>query len=340
MENQKKKGGNIRFVWHFLQKGAMKLFALAIVGGVLNILFNAAIPQVLSRGIDAVVSGGDVTLPVLGTLRVGTFLAVAALGVILCSVLSGVGSYLSRVYTSRGSETFLKDMRDTIYRHIQHLPFDWHVRHQTGEIIQRCTSDVEVVRNFVTSQLLEVFRIIFLVTFYLVVMFSMNVKITLVALIFIPVVVAYSTIFYSRIAKRFLIADEAEGVLSSVVQENLTGVRVVRAFGRERFEMDKFNEKNNHYSNLWIELGKLMSAFWCFGDLITGLQILTVIAVGTICAVNGEISLGQFTAFIAYNQTMIWPVRSLGRILSEMSKAGVSIERVGEGRAACGRHPL
>ena len=328
MENQKKKGGNIRFVWHFLQKGAMKLFALAIVGGVLNILFNAAIPQVLSRGIDAVVSGGDVTLPVLGTLRVGTFLAVAALGVILCSVLSGVGSYLSRVYTSRGSETFLKDMRDTIYRHIQHLPFDWHVRHQTGEIIQRCTSDVEVVRNFVTSQLLEVFRIIFLVTFYLVVMFSMNVKITLVALIFIPVVVAYSTIFYSRIAKRFLIADEAEGVLSSVVQENLTGVRVVRAFGRERFEMDKFNEKNNHYSNLWIELGKLMSAFWCFGDLITGLQILTVIAVGTICAVNGEISLGQFTAFIAYNQTMIWPVRSLGRILSEMSKAGVSIERV------------
>ena len=165
MENQKKKGGNIRFVWHFLQKGAMKLFALAIVGGVLNILFNAAIPQVLSRGIDAVVSGGDVTLPVLGTLRVGTFLAVAALGVILCSVLSGVGSYLSRVYTSRGSETFLKDLRDTIYRHIQHLPFDWHVRHQTGEIIQRCTSDVEVVRNFVTSQLLEVFRIICLVTF-------------------------------------------------------------------------------------------------------------------------------------------------------------------------------
>ena len=328
MENQKKKGGNLRFIWQFLRKGAIGLFIVGIIGGLINIIFNAAIPQVLSRGIDAVVSGGEVVLPVLGTISVRSFLPVAAAGVIVCSLLSGMGSYISRVYTSRGSETFLKDMRDTLYRHIQHLPFDWHVRHQTGEIIQRCTSDVEVVRNFVTGQLLEVFRTVFLVTFYLIVMFSMNAKITLVAILFIPVVVAYSAIFYSRIAKRFLTADEAEGVLSSVVQENLTGVRVVRAFGRERFEMEKFDEKNIHYSNLWIHLGKLLSAFWCFGDLITGLQILTVIAVGTICAVNGEITLGQFTAFIAYNQTMIWPVRNLGRILSEMSKAGVSIDRV------------
>lgn len=315
------------FIWRFL-RGAAWLFGIAIAGSVLNIIFNAIIPQIIRYGVDAVVSVEKIALPFGVTMDVLSFLPLAALGIVLCSAVSGVGSYIARVYTAKGSESFLKDMRDTLYRHIQHLPFDWHVRHQTGEIIQRCTSDVEVVRNFVTNQLLEVFRTIFLVAFSLAIMFSMNVKITLVAIIYIPIVIAYSAVFYSRIAKRFLTADEAEGELSSTVQENLTGVRVVRAFGREKFEMEKFDQKNIAFSNLWIYLGKLLSAFWCFGDLITGLQVLTVIAVGTVCAVNGEITLGQFMAFISYNQTLIWPVRGLGRILSEMSKAGVSIDRV------------
>ena len=132
--------------------------------------------------------------------------------------------------TAKGSENFVKSLRDALYRHIQRLPYAWHVRHSTGEIIQRCTSDVEVVRNFVTNQLLEVFRIVFLVGFSLAVMASMNVRMTLIAVGFLPVILLYSGFFYSKIAKRFRTADEAEGELSAAVQENLTGVRVVRAF--------------------------------------------------------------------------------------------------------------
>jgi len=154
------------------------------------------------------------------------------------------------------------------------------------------------------------------------------VKISLVALIFVPVVAAYSGIFYSKIAKRFRLADEAEGELSSTVQENLTGVRVVRAFGRERYEIERFDERNDRFAGLWIRLGGLLSAYWGIGDMITGLQILTVIVMGVVESVNGQITLGEFLAFVSYNATLIWPVRGLGRILSEMSKAGVSIERV------------
>ena len=121
----------------------------------------------------------------------------------------------------------------------------------------------------------------------------------------------------------------AEGVLSSVVQENLTGVRVVRAFGRENFEIDRFSEKNSAFSELWIRLGHMMTAFWSTGDLIMALQVLTVICVGTVSAVNGEITLGEFLAFVSYNATLSWPVRGLGKILAEMSKTGVSIDRVG-----------
>lgn len=89
-------------------------------------------------------------------------------------------------------------------------------------------------------------------------------------------------------------ADVAEGVLSSVVQENLTGVRVVRAFGRENFEIERFDEKNSAFSELWIRLGHMMTAYWSTGDLIMALQVLTVICFGTVSAVHGEITLGEF----------------------------------------------
>ena len=123
-------------------------------------------------------------------------------------------------------------------------------------------------------------------------------------------------------------ADEAEGILSSVVQENLTGVRVVRAFGRESFERKRFDEKNERFAGLWIYLGKFLSLYWSIGDLITGIQILTVICMGVLFTVDGNLTVGEFIAFVSYNSSMAWPVRSLGRIISEMSKAGVSIERI------------
>ena len=123
-------------------------------------------------------------------------------------------------------------------------------------------------------------------------------------------------------------ADEAEGALSSTVQENLTGVRVVRAFGREKFEIDRFDERNERFAGLWIKLGGIMSAYWATGDFITGIQILTVLVTGTVLVVHQELTLGEFLAFVSYNSSLTWPIRSLGRILSDMSKAGVSVERV------------
>ena len=112
------------------------------------------------------------------------------------------------------------------------------------------------------------------------------------------------------------------------MQENLTGVRVVRAFGREKYEIDRFDKKNNKFADMWIRLSYVMGMYWGFGDLFTGLQIMTILVLGTIVAVNGSISVGTFMAFVSYNATLVWPIRSLGRVLSEMSKAGVSIDRI------------
>ena len=176
--------------------------------------------------------------------------------------------------------------------------------------------------------MLEIVRIVFLIVFAMSLMFSMDAKLTWVALAFVPVVVTYSFIFYSKISDRFRKADEAEGQLSATVQENLTGVRVVRAFGREKYEIDRFDKKNNKFADMWIRLSYVMGMYWGFGDLFTGLQIMTILVLGTIEAVNGSISVGTFMAFVSYNATLVWPIRSLGRVLSEMSKAGVSIDRI------------
>lgn len=310
-------------IFRFL-KGSKIYFAAAVAASLISTILNALTPQIFRFSIDKVLSGNGGS----GGGYLTNHLWTLALMIVAVAVASGIFTYISRTNTAKAGENFAKNLRDTLFIHVQKLPMKWHDRNQTGDIIQRCTSDVEVIRGFVVTQLLEVFRTAFLVITSFVMMFSMNVKLSCIVLLFVPVVAIYSTVFYKLIAKRFTTADEAEGELSTVVQENATGVRVVRAFGREQFEMERFDEKNEAFAKLWIRLGSLSGLYWGIGDLITGLQVVAVIIFGVMEAVNGYISVGEFIAFAAYNSTLVWPIRGLGRILSDMSKAGVSFERV------------
>ena len=319
-KNVKSKYRKLHLIFRFLD-GSKAYFALAVVASLLSTLLNALTPQIFRFSIDEVLSGDK-------NRYLSDNLWILALMIVAVVVGSGIFTYISRTNTARAGENFAKNLRDTLFVHVQKLPMKWHDRNQTGDIIQRCTSDVEVIRGFVVTQLLEVFRTAFLVIISFVMMFSMNVKLSLIVMLFIPVVIVYSTVFYRLIAKRFTTADEAEGALSTVVQENATGVRVVRAFGREQFEMERFDEKNDAFAKLWIRLGTLSGLYWGTGDLITGLQVVAVIVFGVMEAVSGAISVGEFIAFATYNSTLVWPIRGLGRILSDMSKAGVSFERV------------
>lgn len=316
----KKKHEKAELIFRFL-KGSKKYFAMAVAASFITTILNALIPQIFRFTVDSVLEGQ-------GHRWLSEHLWAIAGFLICVAILSGAALFVSRLYTAKAGENFAKNMRDALFAHVQRLPVKWHDRHQTGDIIQRCTSDVEVIRNFVVTQLLEVFRTVFLIAVSFSIMLSMNVKLSMLVFIFVPVVAAYSVIFYRLIAKKFTWADEAEGELSTVVQENATGVRVVRAFGREMFEMERFHEKNNAFANLWIKLGTMSGLYWGTGDFITGLQVIAVIVFGAIEAVHGELSVGEFIAFASYNTTLVWPVRGLGRILSEMSKAGVSFERV------------
>ena len=315
----------------------LPLFSLSLLFLMLSTAINTLIPQVIRVAMDTLAAGRlqDIPASVLHLFgqsaaapQVGTVLWLSAAVVLLTAVISGICGYFSQISAAKGSEQAVKALRDRLFAHIQRLPYLWHAQNQTGDIIQRCTSDVDVIRNFISSQLLEVIRTTILVIFTSAVMFTMNWKISLVAVSFLLVIFFYSVVFFGRIARNFLKADESEGRLSSIAQENLTGVRVVRAFGRERYETDRFRKQNEEFSDLWLRLGGLLSTYWSLGDLITGLQILAVSVCGIVMTVNGSITLGELLAFISYDTMLTWPVRGLGHILSEMSKTGVSLKRV------------
>ena len=324
-------------IWRFLRP-VVGFFIAALLFACLSNAFHAMTPQIIKVTVDSILGNaapaeGDwfSSLLPLEALRAdpGRSLLWAAIAVAVVALFRGVFIFGQRFYLAKGSEGFVKGIRDALFGHIQHLSFAWHKAHSTGDMIQRCTSDVEVIRGFVCNQLVEVVRTVFLIVLYLTIMFSMNVKLSLISLAFIPIVGLSSGVFYRKISKRFQAADEAEGELTTCAQENLTGVRVVRAFGREKFELDRFQGKNERFSALWIKLGKLLSVYWASGTLLTCLQVMVVILAGTVEAVRGEMSLGSFLAFVTYNESLAWPVRSLGRVLSDMSKAGVSLDRVG-----------
>ena len=329
-ENQKKESfrKKAELLLHHL-KPAASAFALGIGASLAATLLRTLFTQIIRFTVDHALLGETEGLPAfLLNAPAGQILVWCAAAAAAVALLEFGAGFVQDSNLPKGSERFVKSLRDALYGHIQRLPYRWHVQNPTGDIIQRCTSDVEVVRNFIAEQMVELLSTTFLIVVYMAAMFTMNVKISLFVFAFIPVIVGYSLVFYKRISKGYQKADEAEGELSSDVQENITGVRVVRAFGRERDELEKFRKKNNNYANIWMKLGDMMTVFWSLGDVMSMAQVFGVVTIGVHLCVKGEITLGTYLAFVSYTRQLTWPVRALGRTLSEMSKAGVSIDRL------------
>lgn len=326
-------GSNAGLLRCFLQ-GSFHLFVISILCSLCVSVLDLVNPRIIGYAVDTVI-GSDAQLPLVfqllpGFSRLFAGVGTAALTVCVLAFAAALFRFLAGTFNAKGAETLVRRMRELLFSHLLRLPCAWYSENQTGDIIQRCTSDVETVKNFVSEQLTQLFRTILLIVLALVFMSGISGELTLLAFAFIPVIVLYSLFFHTRIGVAFQKADEEEGKLSSIVQENLTGVRVVRAFGREAQERDRFETKNRSYTELWVHLMKLLSAFWASGDLISGLQVMAVVVVGAVFCVRGRLSAGDYIAFITYNSMLTWPVRSLGRVIAEMSKAGISIGRIRE----------
>ena len=333
---QNGKMSRVQLIFLFL-RGSKRYYLLAILGSLFVTLTEMITPQIIKLTVDSVIGPEPLRVPgflaalidAVGGVEAlkGNLLWIAA-AVVLIAALTAVFRFVNLLETARASETFVCRIRNLLFAHIQRLPFAWHMKNQTGDIIQRCTSDVDTVRNFVTDQFMNVVRISILLVLSLSFMISMNLRLSVVAMVSIPVIFTYSMIFQRKISDRFTKCDESEGVLSTIAQENLTGVRVVRAFGREKYEKDRFEKQNNVYTNLWMRLCKVLAIFWGTGDFVSLLQVMLIIVLGSVLSVQGEMTAGEFIAFISYNSMLTWPVRQLGRVIADMSKASVSIDRI------------
>lgn len=301
-----------------LMKGYRLTYLLAALSLGVAAAARSGMYLVLGRYIDRLVSSEDIrrTIPLV------------ALFFVLLAVFQGLFTFLSGKLAAETSEGITRRLRNFLFDHIQRLSFAYHDRVKTGELIQRTTSDVDAIRLFFSDRAIGLGRIImlFLVNFTL--LLTLNVRLALLSVIVVPLTVTLSLFFFQRISAIYEDYQEQEAVLSGTLQENLTGVRVVKAFARQDFEKEKFNRENWKKFQKGRRFFTMHSLFWPFSDILTGAQMLFGYYLGAQMAINGVISLGTYLAYAGMIVWIIWPIRNLGRLIVQMSTALVSYQRI------------
>ncbi len=251
-----------------------------------------------------------------------------AIGFIALSLVMGVFAFMSGALAGRTAEGVAKRVRDYIFDHIQHLTFTYHDQMKTGELIQRSTSDIDAIRRFYADQAIGIGRIslLFLVNF--IALLVLEWRLALISVIVVPFTITLSIIFFGRVSKAYEKYQEQDAVLSNRLQENLIGVRVVKAFARQPYEIDKFETENWEKYLRGKRLLLMHSSFWPISDILTGAQMLVGLTAGALMAINGTISVGQYLTYAGLLIWLLWPIRNLGRLIVQMSSGLVSFERV------------
>lgn len=337
-EAKEKEMNRIKILRSYM-KGNLLKYVGALVSILLAVLASLMIPLVIRTTFDSIFDVepleksstiGGLFLKLGGRDEILQNLWIPGLLIIGLTILSGVFLFFRAKWSAEASESIARNLRDKLFGHLQELSYEYHVSAETGDLIQRCTSDVDVIRRFLGQQLVEIGRSVFMVTAITIIMMKLYMPLGLLSLIIIPVIFSYSFFFFKKIQASFKIIDEADGAMSTAIQENLTGVRVVRAFGRQSHEIDKFKEKNLHMRDSVYKLNKLFAQYWSTSDLMCLAQTVMVLSVGTVFVVQGKMTVGTLFAFVAYMGMLLWPVRQLGRILQDMSKSFVAVDRIQE----------
>ncbi len=320
-------------------RGNRLLYFGSIIFVGLATLLSLVSPLIMRFTLDNVIYGRSIELPAfLDRIVVGfggidglrRNLWICGLALLAITIVNGVFQFVKGRWSAAASESIAKQLRDDLYDHIQRLPYDSHVKAETGDLIQRCTSDVETVRRFLSVQLVELGRAIIMLVAAIFIMIKIDKQMTLASVLVVPIIFTFAFAFFIKVQKAFLKADESEGRLSNILQENLTGVRVVRAFGRQVYEDEKFDRQNIEYRDLVNKLIRLLAMYWSLSDGLALFQIALVVVLGVYRASSGQITFGDMNVFVSYVSMLLWPIRQMGRILTDMGKTLVSVGRIQE----------
>ena len=267
---------------------------------------------------------------VLGQEDSMRLLPLVALGFVGLALIQGTFTFLSGRFAAQTAEGTVQRLRNYLYDHLQRLSFTYHDRIQTGELVQRCTSDVDALRRFYADQAIGVGRIILLFVINFIALLILDWKLALLSVVVVPLIVVISILFFGRVSKLYEAYQEQEANLSTSLQENLSGIRVVKAFARGDYERDRFEVENSEKYRRGRQLIINHSLYWPITDVLCGFQMLFGFTIGALMAINGTITLGTYLAYAGLVIWIIWPMRNLGRLIVQMSTGLVSYERVTE----------
>jgi ATP-binding cassette subfamily B protein len=257
-------------------------------------------------------------------------LLLIALGFVFLAALEGTSSFTAGRFTAQTAEGVTRRLRNYLFDHIQHLTFSYHDKTQTGELIQRCTSDVDAVRRFFADQAIGAGRVVLLFVINFVAIMRLNATLGLVSIVAVPFVVITSAFFFKKVSKTYEAFQEQDAVLTTTLQENLSGVRVVKAFARQGFEKDKFEKDNREKFERGRRLTRMHAMFWPASDILCGIQTMVGWLVAAMMVINGQITIGTMLAYMGLIGWIIWPMRNMGRLIVQTSTGLVSFGRVSE----------
>ena len=293
-------------------------YTLAIVGQGLSALAKSGTYLLLSYFTDNYLAAQTGAYPIW----------IIATGFIFFAALQGLFSYISGRFAARTSEGTVRNLRNYLFDHIQNLPFAYHGETDTGELLSRCTSDIDAIRKFYIEQAVGIGRISLLFVVNFTALMRINTRLGLISIIIVPFILAVSIFFFGKVSKAYEAYQEQDAVLSTTLQENLSGVRVVKAFARQDYEISKFKENNWEKYLRGKSLLSIHSLFWPISDLLCGLQLVGGYLIGAIMAIEGTISVGQYVAYAGLVIYIIYPLRGLGRYIVQLSNGLVSYDRI------------
>jgi len=313
------------------------LYAGAIAVQALAATFSYVVPLVPQAVIDGVFSAPGTRMGAmsawiierLGGAEVvradlwkpGVVIAVAAVAAGLLNVLRGW-------MTARAAQRSVRRLRERVHARLVRLPVPFFDANESGDLLQRTTSDVDTVQNVLANQIAEMGRAVLLLLIAIPLMFAIDWRMAIASTVLAIPVVAFAGLYFRTVSDRFRTKDEAEGRLTAKAQENIAGIRVVRAFGRQSFERAEFRERNAAHRDADVRLFDGLSQFWALSDVTCLAQILVVLMVGLTLVSGGSLGAGEFFFFLFATNMYIWPIRHLGRMLADLGKAAVAIERL------------
>ena len=319
------RGQRPRYGYAILAMAATNLFMFGapLVG---RYAIDVVVEQDMSYGAPPLLWATDLA----GTEPYVTYLWLSALAAVLLTCLGGLCLYVRGRLAAVASESIVRRLREALYQRMHHLRARFYDTADTGDLVQRASSDVETLRVFLASDVVEIGRAVMLVACVTPVLFWMDARLAWMSLCLLPVLTIGAYLFFSRVKTVFQETDEAEAAMTATLQENLTGIRVVRAFARQAYETEKFAERNAAFRDHNHRLIRLMGIYWSSSDLIAMSQMGIVLFAGAVYLRDGSLTVGTLFAFMTYVAMVIWPMRQLGRVLTDTGKAVVSLGRINE----------